>query len=377
LAENVRGWQKAYDPDGDGLLLVDSHWWTGMEDQPSFFFFSDYRPSEDFQQPQAQVSLERVDLSAYNFGNARAVARIYRELGQSEKAAEFDALAEKIEGAMAAKMWNRDKGFFYSLRADDDAPADVKEIIGVYPFYFDMFPPGEGYEAAWASILDPGQFWTPWPVASVSKECPAFSQEGWPQADGRSAACMWNGPTWPHANSIVLTAMARTLRAERGLPKEKASPLSREKLWELFASFTKAQYRAQDPGFPWTGEYYNGETGRWKTAERDYNHSTWLDILIPDIVGLVPRGDDVLEVDPLAPPGALAYFTLDGQRYHGRDVTIVWDAPGDDDDRHGDGREGLDVYLDGEVAASANELTRLLINLKTGAGVPAQANPEK
>ena len=31
LADNVRGWQKAFDPDGDGLLLVDSHWWTGME----------------------------------------------------------------------------------------------------------------------------------------------------------------------------------------------------------------------------------------------------------------------------------------------------------------------------------------------------------
>ena len=70
LAANVRGWQKTYDPDGDGLLLVDSHWWTGMEYQPSFFFFSDFKASRDFDQPARQVSLERVDLTAYNYGNA-------------------------------------------------------------------------------------------------------------------------------------------------------------------------------------------------------------------------------------------------------------------------------------------------------------------
>ncbi len=370
LADNTRGWQAAFDPDGDGLLLVDSHWWTGMEYQPSFFVFSDFATSPDFYMPKENVNLERVDLTAYNFGNATNVAKMYRALGQAEKAVEFEGLASKIAKAVGAKMWQGEPKFFYSLRAEDDVVADVKEVIGVYPFYFGMFTPGEGYEAAWSTILDPEQFWTPWPVASVSKQCPAYSQSGWPQADGRAVACMWNGPTWPHANSIVLTAMARTVRADRELAEAKRSPLSREKLWELFASFTKAQYRNQDEQYPWTGEFYNGETGVWKTNERDYNHSTWLDILIPEIVGLVPRDDEILEVDPLVPEGALGYFALDGQRYHGRDVTIVWDAPGDEADLHGDGRSGLDVYLDGELAASRETLGRLLLDLATGKPVP-------
>lgn len=366
LADNVRGWQATYDPDGDGLLFVDSHWWTGMEYQPSFFYFSEFATSDGFDQPRAPVNLDRVDLTAYNFGNAKAVSDIYKALNQIEKAEEFDALAGKIARAVAEKMWQKDRQFFYSLRTSDHAVADVKEVIGVYPFYFGMFAPGEGYEQAWASILDPAQFWTPWPVASASKECPAYSQTGWPQAGGRAVACMWNGPTWPHANSIVLTAMARTLRGDRGLAAEQASPLSKEKFWELFTSFTRAQYRDQDPSNPWTGEFYNGETGAWKTAERDYNHSTWMDILIPEVVGLVPRADEILEVDPLVPESALAHLTLDGQRYHGRDVTIVWDAPGDDVDQHGDGREGLDVYLDGMRVASAERLGRILFDMKTG-----------
>jgi hypothetical protein len=362
LAANVRGWQKVCDPDGDGLLRVDSHWWTGMEYQPSFFAFSDYKPSKDFSQPARPVSLERVDLTAYNYGNAAAVARIYRFLGQSERAREFDELAARIARAVSTKMWRPEKRFFYSLRADDDGVADVKEVIGVYPFYFGMLPWGEGYESAWASILDPRQFWTTWPVASASKECPAYSQTNWP-GDGRAAGCMWNGPTWPHANSLVMTAMARTLRATRdhGVAD---SPLKKEHLWALFVSFTKAQYRNQDVRQPWTGEFYNGDTGRWKTAERDYNHSTWLDILIPELIGIVPRDDEVLEVDPLLPEDAMSHFILDGLRYHGRDVTVVWDAPTPGtSDRYADGRKGLDVYVDGRLAGSAPSLSRLRVEL--------------
>ena len=362
LAANVRGWQKAYDPDGDGLLRVDSHWWTGMEYQPSFFAFSDYKPSKNFYEPARPVGLERVDLTAYNYGNAVAVARIHRLLGQSDRAEEFEDLAAKMAGAVAKKVWRPERRFFYSLRAEDDAVADVKEVIGVYPFYFGMLPWGKGYESAWASILDPKQFWTAWPVASASKECPAYSQTDWP-GDGRAAACMWNGPTWPHANSLVMSAMARTLRATRD-HQVADTPLKKEHLWALFLSFTKAQYRDQDLGHPWTGEYYNGDTGQWKTAERDYNHSTWLDILIPELIGVVPRDDDVLEVDPLLSEDALGHFLLDGVRYHGHDVTVVWDAPdAASPDHYADGRKGLDVYVDGRLAASAPGLSRLTVDL--------------
>ena len=363
LAANVRAWQKVYDPDGDGLLRVNSHWWTGMEYQPSFFAFSDYRPSQDFYQPARPVSLERVDLTAYNYGNAISVARIYRLLGQPGKAKEFDELASRIAGAVMTKMWRPEKRFFYSLRADDDAVADVKEVIGVYPFYFGMVPWGKGHESAWASILDPKQFWTTWPVASASKECPAYSQTNWP-GDGRAAGCMWNGPTWPHANSLVMTAMARTLRATRDRSISD-SPLEKEHLWALFLSFTKAQYRNQDIAQPWTGEFYNGDTGQWKTAERDYNHSTWLDILIPELIGVVPRDDDVLEIDPLLPDDALSFFLLDGVLYHGHDVTVVWDAPAaGSPDRYSDGRKGLDVYVNGRLVASAPRLSKLRVDLE-------------
>ncbi len=363
LAANVRGWQKAYDPDGDGLLFVDSHWWTGMEWQPSFFADSGYRTDpRDVTQPVRRVDLDRVDLTAYNYGNAANVARIYRALGRDAEAGEFEALAARIAAAVSATMWDPSSRFFYSARRRDKTRVDVKEVIGVYPFYFGMLPAGKGYEAAWASIVDPEEFWTPWPVASASKKCPAYAQDGWHFPSSRGTVCMWNGPTWPHANSIVLSGMARTLRANRG---GGAIALTSRHLWDLFLSFTKAQYRGQDLADPWTGEFYDGETAAWKTAERDYNHSTWIDVLAADLIGIIPRADDVFEVDPLIPDGALASFVLDGQAYHGHDVTVVWDAPGGAD-LHGDGRSGLDVYLDGRLVASSPTLARLRVVMATG-----------
>lgn len=363
LADNVRGWQKVYDPDGDGLLFVDSHWWTGMEWQPSFFAFCDYKTDpKDRMHPLSRDKLDRVDLTVYNFGNAVAVARIYRLLGKDDKAREFDTLAEKIRSAVLNKLWVQQEKFFYSIRSGGQQKANVKEVIGVYPFYFDLPPTDHGYEQAWASIVDPEQFWTPWPVASASKQCPAYSQDGWPTDRGGSG-CMWNGPTWPHANSIVLSAMANTLRQYSTTPHARTLPLSRDHFWELFHSFTKAQFRDQDIRNPWTGEFYNGETGKWKTAERDYNHSTWIDVLITGIVGLVPRNDETLEIDPLV-PGKLSRFLLDGQSYHGHDITVVWDDPVSDKDFYGDGRRGLDVYVDGKRLASSAKLERVVVDMR-------------
>jgi SAM-dependent methyltransferase len=351
LAANARGWQKVYGLKDNHLLFVDSHWWTGMEWQPSFFYFSDWKTDpKERSMPRGNTPLARVDLTAYNYGNARAVARIYELLGQNDRAAEFQRLAAGIKKDLQELMWHPGGGFFYSLRAADLKRADVKEVVGIYPFYFDLPDPGRGYERAWDSILDPEQFWTPWPVASVSKQCPAYSQTGWPHDQASGTACMWNGPSWPHANSVVMTAMANTLR------HYPPCNLKREHLWRLFQSFTRVQFK---DGQPWTGEYYNGLTGEWKTGERDYNHSTYADILLGDLLGIVPRSDDVLEIDPLLPEGALDRFVLDGQAYHGHRLSLRWDK----------GRpaaERFEVYVDGRRVAAADRLKKLFIDLKTG-----------
>jgi len=334
LKKNVDGWLSVYDADNDGLLMVDSHWWTGMEWQPSFFYFN------GFDKDQQNQHLERVDLTAYVYGDARNLARLLSALGDTEGARHYDGIADRIRDAVIATMWDDSTGYFYSVEPEKHAKAMVKEVVGVYPFYFSMFEGVDNapYTAAWRAILDRNQFWTPWPVASASKECPAYSQDV--TFNGKEVGgCMWNGPTWPHANSIVLSAMAATLRDCPG------SPLRTAHLFGLFRSYTEAQFYRHDIEYPWTGEYYNGETGEWRTDQRDYNHSTYIDILIADIAGLRPRADDVIELHPLVDP-SMGPFVIDGIRYHGHDLTIAW-APATNPGQTPDGLRGFRVYVDG------------------------------
>ena len=352
LKKNVDGWMSVYDKDNDGLLLVDSHWWTGMEWQPSFFYFNGFDAEQQDQQ------LERVDLTAYVYGNARNLALVLDAIGDADGAKRYNAIADSIRDATGETMWDDATSYFYSVKPEGHEKAMVKEVIGVYPFYFSMFANGQErpFVDAWKSILDPSEFWTAWPVASVTKRCPAYSQNE--LFHGKKATvCMWNGPTWPHANSIVLSAMAATLR---DYPQ---SPVSPRDFQDLLMSFTKAQFLDGDLAYPWTGEFYNGESSAWRTGERDYNHSTYMDIVIADLAGLRPRSDDAIEVRP-AIDASMPSFAIDGIRYHNHDVTIAWNPPNDEAEPP-DGLRGYRVYIDGELRHHvADEASGALIEAK-------------
>ena len=69
-------------------------------------------------------------------------------------------------------------------------------------------------------------------------------------------------------------------------------------------------------------------------------------------MGIRPRADQILEINPLLPaevtPGTppIRYFAVQGVLYHGHDVTAIFDADGS---RYGKGR-GLSVFVDGKRA---------------------------
>jgi len=92
-----------------------------------------------------------------------------------------------------------------------------------------------------------------------------------------------------------------------------------------------------------------------KERGKDYNHSSYCDLIITGLAGLRPRADETLEVNPLFGPGKWDYFCLDNVRYHGRDITILWDKTGK---RYNKGK-GLRVLADGKLIARSDTLKRL------------------
>ena len=102
-------------------------------------------------------------------------------------------------------------------------------------------------------------------------------------------------------------------------------------------------------------------TGYWLKGDQErsryYNHSTFNDLIITGLVGLRPRGDNTIEVNPHVPAGKWDWFCLDNVLYHGHNLTIVWDKNGN---KYHMGK-GFKVLVDGKEAGSSAKLEKLLI----------------
>ncbi len=165
----------------------------------------------------------------------------------------------------------------------------------------------------------------------------------------------------------MLTALANLLN------NYEQDVIDRKDYFETLKIYTKCHQLKREDGkvVPWIDEDLHPYTGDWiartrlkswgngtwsaKKGGKDYNHSTYNDLIITGLVGLRPRVDDVVEVNPLLPENTWDYFCLDNVRYHGRNLTIVWDKNGG---KYGRG-QGLSLFVDGQEIANTPTLSRI------------------
>ena len=233
-----------------------------------------------------------------------------------------------------------------------DSSANVREAIGFLPWYVGLPDDTPRYGVAWLQAADPQGFSAPYGQTTAERRHPQFRSHG-------VGKCEWDGAVWPFATSQTLTALANFIN---DYPKS-AQPLP-IRLDSLFYSEMEKYVQSQSMrGKPYIGEYLDEVTGYWLKGDQErsryYNHSTFNDLMITGLCGLRPRADQVLEVNPLIPQGQWAYFCLDNVRYHGHDVTVLWDRDGS---RYHVG-SGLRLYVDGQLAAQRPDIGRLTCNL--------------
>jgi hypothetical protein len=216
--------------------------------------------------------------------------------------------------------------------------------------------PDEQFSVAWKQLTDPQGFYAPYGPTTAERRHSRFMFK-------HGHECLWNGPSWPYATAVTLTALANLLNIN---PQDF---LTKRDYFELLRSYARSQRLRLPNGsvVPWIDENLHPDTGEWlaraileqrgvKDRGKDYNHSTFADLVITGLAGLRPRADEVIEVNPLIPAGAWDWFCLDRVRYHGRWLTIVWDKTGA---KYGRGA-GLRVFADGQELAAVPTLQRLL-----------------
>ena len=73
-------------------------------------------------------------------------------------------------------------------------------------------------------------------------------------------------------------------------------------------------------------------------------------------MGLRPRVDEVIEVNPLIPQDKWDWFCLDGLEYHGNLITIIWDKTGE---KYHKGK-GFRAFKNGKEIAFSEKLERII-----------------
>jgi len=303
----------------------------------------------------------RPPLNSYMYANAVAISKVAKMAGKDAVAKDYACRANRLKSLIHELLWDEQAKFF-KVRYPNGELADVREEIGFIPWYFNL--PRPGYERAWQQLIDPEGFQAPMGITTAERRHPDFRSHG-------VGTCEWDGAVWPYATSQTLVGLANLLRdyeqkyvskadyfdalltyarshRYRGKPRERNHNA---------AAGLKDETRSR--GKPYIGEYLDERNGNWLKPDSDrsryYNHSTFCDLVISGLVGLVPRQDDTVLVDPLIPADAWDWFCLDNVFYHGRVLTILWDRTGQ---KYGKGK-GLHVFADGRKIAQSDELTRV------------------
>jgi hypothetical protein len=288
----------------------------------------------------------RQTINSYMFANARAIAEIARLARKPLLAEEFDAKAAKLKQLTQEMLWDGDAKFF-KVRLETGTLSSAREAIGFVPWMFALPESGKNFESAWAQLTEPDGFRAPFGITTAERRHPEFRSHG-------IATCEWDGAVWPFATSQTLCALANVLR---DYPQ---NVVTKQDYFDAFLAYVHSQHAH---GKPFIGEYLDEVTGDWINGKngrsRYYNHSTFADLLTTGIIGLRPRADDVVEVFPLSPPETWDWFCLDGVKYHGRALTILWDKKGS---RYGRGA-GLQVLVNGKQIAGSKNLERLTAKL--------------
>ena len=328
----------------------------------------------------------RPDINAVMIAEARAIAELAGSLGNDAIAKQYADKARALKRKLQTWLWDPDRSFFmHRWRYDEFADGDVKghrsiragsliwetnsirQGVGFQPqelgqgkgrelFAYQLWRYGipddndeqdaaTGFARAWRFLTDPESF--------AGKYGPRTAEKNDPWYSVIYGECRHNGQTWPFHTSRLLAGGAVLLN---DYYHHKA--FSRSDWYSIFRAYTALHRNGNDP---FIAESHDPDRPQWTELRPigfHYFHSSFVDLVLTGVVGLRPRRDNRLEINPLAPP-EWDFFAAENILYHGRKLTIFWDRDGT---RYGRG-EGLQVLVDGRVLTRSKQLTRLILSL--------------
>ncbi|WP_197414153.1 MGH1-like glycoside hydrolase domain-containing protein [Terracidiphilus gabretensis] len=333
--------------------------------------FTDHPSTDERQNGFLFGSAFRPSINSYQFANANAIAEIASAAGRHDIADEYQQRAEKIRSAMLSQLWNPDLEHFTDRyqRSTSSVKAGEfirgRELVGYVPWLYELpLKDASATETAkaWRHILSPSELAGPYGLRTAEPSYAKYMVQYRYDRPTGNPECQWNGPSWPFQTSQALGGLANLLNDYH------QNIITSGDYLRLLRQYTHQHFLS--PDHPDLQEDYNPDTGRpivGLPRSHHYNHSTYIDLILSGLVGIRPRVDNVLELNPLIPSDEdsagrpIRYFLLDNLIYHGHAVTIIYDQTG----AHYHATRGLSVIVDGKLAARSSSLKRIQVLLSS------------
>jgi hypothetical protein len=319
----------------------------------------------------------RPTLNSYMYANAVAISEIAKWAGNELLSSAYGDKAKILKDHITKMLWDPEASFFKVIpqvkREDQIETMDfkhipkkhnVREAIGYIPWSFGI--PGADFDEAWKYVMDDNYFLAPYGPATAEKNHPDYMK---PHAIHE---CLWNGPSWPYATTQILNGMIKVLQDRN------CQWLSKQDFLKTLHTYAKSHYRVKENGtvVNWLDENLEPETGAWLSREilkkggwredkggyergKDYNHSTFCDLVIRGICGVSITSENELVLNPLLPREAWDHFLLENLPYKHHKITIGYDR---DNLRYKKGK-GMWVEVDGNLVAQTADLDKMIIKL--------------
>jgi hypothetical protein len=208
-------------------------------------------------------------------------------------------------------MWNPSEEMFSDIDGSVPAQTNVKAAACFYPYFTDIVSE-EHLRGLHRHLLQSGEFWSAFPVPSLSAESGSFRAV--PELNGKRIGLPLNGRVRPHTNSHVAEALARTAIAfdDETLRKSTAA---------LIRTFIRMLFTGGDAARPACFEHYNPLTGAPSLYRGidDHQDSWVVDLIIKYVCGIRPAGEGIV-VDPF--PFGLADASIDNVMVRGKRLRV-------------------------------------------------------
>ena len=283
----------------------------------------------------------RPTLNSYMYANAYALSEIAKTAGKEDISNKYREEAERIKKLIIEILW--DGEFFKAIHRDDienlesvsakesiKETQNVKELIGFIPWWFNI--PPESFSFAFEYLKDEKCFNHKYGFTTADQQHPRFLYEA-------NHECLWNGYIWPFASSQTFNAIISFM------DNYNQSIITKEDLYSMFMKYVRSHYRILENGekINWLDEVKSPLTDEWssrtllekwgwpagkggKERGKDYNHSTFCDILFRGILGIKAENGEI-SVNPRILDD-WNYFKVENLWICNKNYTIIYDKDG-------------------------------------------------